>query len=199
MSWRLQSYITDLPREVLATPFGQMLAPGLRNVQGTLNSIQQQPAAPPTPFRNRPASVTDSISDSLRYHSKACSKVSSQGEQLLQRLSLVSLVYRAAAAAVVADTGIPLDAAASRQLAPQQKDESMKRLAEANHALADNPQAKAEVASGLGRTSIGREHRELLGTTVASTMGFPAPVSRRCALFHADPATFPPAFQSSCA
>ena len=47
---------------------------------------------------------------------------------------------RAATAAVVADTGIPLDAASTRKLAPQQKDEGMKSLAEANAALGHNRQ-----------------------------------------------------------
>ena len=41
---------------------------------------------------------------------------------------------------MVADTGIPLDAASTRKLAPQQKDEGMKRLAEANAALGHNRQ-----------------------------------------------------------
>lgn len=75
--------------------------------------------------------------------------------------------------------GIPLDTACTRQLAPQQKEEGIKKLAEASAALNDNRQAAAEVASGLSRTSIGREHREQVGASVASTMGFPAPVSRR--------------------
>ena len=94
------------------------------------------------------------------------------------------LACRAATAAVVADMGIPLDRAASQQLGPQQKEEGIKKLAEASAALNDNRQAAAEVASGLGRTSIGREHREQVGTSVASTMGFPAPFSRRCAQTH---------------
>ena len=86
---------------------------------------------------------------------------------------------RTATAAVVADMGIPLDTASTRKLAPQQKEEGMKRLAEASRGLNDNRAAAAEVASGLSRTSIGREHREQVGPSVASTMGFPAPVSRR--------------------
>lgn len=86
---------------------------------------------------------------------------------------------RTATAAVVADMGIPLDTASTKQLGPQQKEEGMRKLAEASAALNDNRQAAAEAASGLGRTSIGREHREQVGTSVASTLGFPAPVSRR--------------------
>lgn len=87
--------------------------------------------------------------------------------------------FRVATAAVVADMGIPLDAASTKRLGPDQKEEGMKKLAEASAALNDNRQAAAEVASGLTRTSIGREHREQTGASVASTMGFPAPVSRR--------------------
>ena len=89
------------------------------------------------------------------------------------------IMCRTATAAVVADMGIPLDTASTRKLAPQQKEEGMKRLAEASRGLNDNRAAAAEVASGLSRTSIGREHREQVGPSVASTMGFPAPVSRR--------------------
>ena len=80
---------------------------------------------------------------------------------------------------MVADMGIPLDAASTRRLGPDQREEGMKRLAEASAALNDNRQAAAEVASGLTRASIGREHREQTGASVASTMGFPAPISRR--------------------
>lgn len=148
----IPSYILELPREVLSTAFGQMMAPGLRNMQGTLNSVQQ-PSTPAqqTPFKAQNKDITSAVTDSLR----------------------------AATAAVVADTGFPLDADSSRKLAPQFKDDSMKKLAETNVALADDPHAAAEVASSLGRTSIGREHREQLGTSVASTVGFPAPISRR--------------------
>ena len=64
----LQSYITELPREVLSTPFGQLIAPGLRNMQGTLNNVQQPPAAvKPTPFSiARSPDVTAAVTDSLR-------------------------------------------------------------------------------------------------------------------------------------
>lgn len=63
-----QAYITSLPREVLATPFGQMIAPGLGNMQGRLNSTQVAGRAPPpqTPFQPPPGDVTKSVTDSLR-------------------------------------------------------------------------------------------------------------------------------------
>jgi len=91
-------------------------------------------------------------------------------------------LLRAATAAVVADTGIPLDAASARKLAPPQKDESIKKLAEASAALNNDRQGAAELAAGLGRTTIGKEHREQIGPKVASTMGFPASGSRRFVL-----------------
>ena len=63
----MQSYITELPREVLSTPFGQLIAPGLRNMQGTLNNVQQPPTpAKPTPFSIRSPDVTAAVTDSLR-------------------------------------------------------------------------------------------------------------------------------------
>jgi hypothetical protein len=91
---------------------------------------------------------------------------------------LVSL-NRAATAAVVADTGIPLDAASAKKLAPPQKDEGIKKLAETSAALNNNRQDAAHLSAGLGRTTIGKEHREQIGTKVASTMGFSATTSRR--------------------
>ncbi len=104
---------------------------------------------------------------------------------------------RAATAAVVADTGIPLDAAAARKLRqtspPAQKEEGLKRLAETSAALNNNRQDAAELAAGLGRTTIGKEHREQIGTKVASTMGFPASGTRRSV-----PPAFPPPCLSSC-
>lgn len=55
-----QAHITGLPHEVLATPFGQMLAPMLsRSIANTLGNVQQtsvaQPAAPGAPAASHTA------------------------------------------------------------------------------------------------------------------------------------------------
>ncbi len=64
----LQKYILDMPKEVLSTAFGQMIAPGLGGVQGRLNSAPPPSSASqkPTPFGSKPVDVTAAVSDSLR-------------------------------------------------------------------------------------------------------------------------------------
>ncbi len=44
----LQDHITSLPQEVLATPFGQMIAPMLGGMQQQLGSVGQPPLGAPT-------------------------------------------------------------------------------------------------------------------------------------------------------
>lgn len=52
----LQSHITALPREVLATPFGQMIAPMLTQTVGqTLGNVHQP--APGAPAQPQPAAA----------------------------------------------------------------------------------------------------------------------------------------------
>lgn len=79
----VQTYITELPGEVLSTPFGQMIAPGLGGMQGRLNSTQQGTAQESvqqqTPFKAPTGDVTAAVTDSLRWlsctHMPACSLV----------------------------------------------------------------------------------------------------------------------------
>ena len=57
----LQSHITALPREVLATPFGQMIAPMLTQTVGqTLGNVHQP--APGAPARPQPAAASAAAS-----------------------------------------------------------------------------------------------------------------------------------------
>ena len=63
----VQSHITALPREVLATPFGQMLAPMLtRTVGQTLGNMHQpapgQPAAPVNPLASSGEQASEQLS-----------------------------------------------------------------------------------------------------------------------------------------
>jgi hypothetical protein len=79
----LQKYILDMPKEVLSTAFGQMIAPSLGGMQGRLNSTVPLPSIPqsPTPFGPKSVDVTAEVSDSLR-----CALPPSENLNLFQRV-----------------------------------------------------------------------------------------------------------------
>lgn len=69
-----------------------------------------------------------------------------------------------------------VDSETARTLSLDKKEDDMKRLHEASMNLGGK---KFEVASSLGRTSLGRENASVKGGLPGPGVGFPAPLSRR--------------------
>ena len=101
MLW-LQAHITALPKDVLATPFGQMLAPMLSQTIGDrLGHVHQEEGAAPMSSSSQNGNSQPTSTDRP-----------TAGHASSSEVDRVADAIKDAAAVAAADTGIPVDAPA---------------------------------------------------------------------------------------
>ncbi|KAK9862241.1 hypothetical protein WJX84_006612 [Apatococcus fuscideae] len=106
----IPDHITSLPQEVLATPFGQMIAPMLGGMQQQLGSVGQPPLGASATAAGSSASSSQSAASQASPHSAA------SGGGVSNATSATAREISAATATAVQDMGIPVRGTGAEQL-----------------------------------------------------------------------------------